>query len=223
MMEPVIKAVGIRAGYQKKIVLDNLNLSVTPGSFTGLSGPNGSGKSTFIKLCLGIIKPLSGNITVLNAKPGERVFQKTLFKIGYVPQRISGGEIPVTVYEAVSMGRYGMTGIFRRLSVKDHDLVRQSLEAAGLRGLEKRRVQELSGGQLQRTAIARALAMEAELLLLDEPGSSLDSQGRLDLLDILRKQRELSGLTVLIVSHDDNIFSYCDRVYRFETREYLHD
>lgn len=223
MSESVIEAAGITAGYQKNIVLDSFSLSVARKSFVGLSGPNGSGKSTFIKLCLGILKPFSGKLTVLNASPGTWAFRRTLFRIGYVPQRISGGSIPVTVYEAVSMGRYGMAGFFRPLSRKDHELVKQSLDAAGLLGLEKRTVQELSGGQLQRTAIARALAMEAELLLLDEPSSSLDVQGRLELLDILRKRREYSGLTVVIVSHDDETLSYCDRIYRFESRGSTHD
>ncbi len=185
MTELVIEAAGITAGYQKNIVLENFYLSVARGSFIGLSGHNGSGKSTFLKLCLGILKPFSGKLTVLNTCPGDRGFRKTLFKIGYVPQRISGGEIPVTVYEAVSMGRFGMAGIFRQLNSKDHELVRQAIDAAGLTGFEKRRVQELSGGQLQRTAIARALAMKAELLILDEPSSGLDVQGRLDLMDIL--------------------------------------
>jgi ABC-type Mn2+/Zn2+ transport system ATPase subunit len=132
-----------------------------------------------------------------------------------VPQNTAGGSLPTTVREAVSMGRYGMAGFCRPLSHLDKELVDAAMEAAGVADLAKRRVQELSGGQTQRVAIARSLAMEAELLMLDEPGSNLDAEGRMDLLRIIRERQEYKHITVLIVSHDEDTISGCRDMYRF--------
>jgi ABC-type Mn2+/Zn2+ transport system ATPase subunit len=135
--------------------------------------------------------------------------------MGYVPQNTAGGSLPTTVREAVSMGRYGMAGFCRPLSGRDQDLVEAAMEAVGVADLAKRLVQELSGGQTQRVAIARALAMEPELLLLDEPTSNLDMEGRADLLRIIRDRQEYRHITVIIVSHDEETIAGCAALYRF--------
>jgi ABC-type Mn2+/Zn2+ transport system ATPase subunit len=112
------------------------------------------------------------------------------------------------------MGRYGRAGLFRSLSKRDWELTDGAMEAVGIEKLAGRRVQELSGGEAQRTAIARALAMESELLLLDEPTSSLDAQGRVELLRIIKERREYRHITALIVSHDEETLAECAPLYR---------
>jgi ABC-type Mn2+/Zn2+ transport system ATPase subunit len=208
-----VRAHNLFAGYDGDAVLRGVSLDLEAGSIGGLCGPNGAGKSTFIKLCLGLLKPRSGSITVLGKRPGAG-FRKTLFRIGYVPQNAAGGLLPVTVREAVSMGRYGRAGLFRPLSRRDWELTGAAMEAAGIGNLAGRRVQELSGGELQRTAIARALAMESELLLLDEPTSSLDAQGRVELLRIIKERGAYRHITALIVSHDEATLAECAPLYR---------
>ncbi|MDR2484820.1 MAG: metal ABC transporter ATP-binding protein [Treponema sp.] len=214
-MSRAVDLQNIRAGYGNLTVLNNITLSIERGSLTGLCGPNGAGKSTFIKLCLGIIRPQAGTITVLGGTPGRRGFRNTLLRIGYVPQKTSCGLIPATVREAVSMGRYGKAGLFRRLSPRDREPVGKALEAAGIAGIADSSVRELSGGQTQRVAIARALAMDPELLLLDEPASGLDAEGRVDLLEIIRERREYHHITAIMVSHDEGSLAKCGRLFRF--------
>ncbi|MDR1586349.1 MAG: metal ABC transporter ATP-binding protein [Treponema sp.] len=216
MTNSVVEARNIFAGYGGGEVLRDFSLSVEAGCFAGLCGPNGAGKSTFLKLCLGMIRPRAGVIAVLGEKPGSAAFRQTLFRIGYVPQNTAGGGLPVTVREAAAMGRYGKAGFLRPLSRRDWELVDAALEAAGIRELSGCPVQELSGGQCQRTAIARSLAMEAELLLLDEPTASLDAGGRTELFSLIGRLREDRPLAVLMASHDAEALSECEIIYRFE-------
>jgi ABC-type Mn2+/Zn2+ transport system ATPase subunit len=215
MEEPVVAARNLGAGYGKVTALRDVSLDISRGSITALCGPNGAGKSTFLKLCLGMIRPRAGSISVLGSRPGSPGFRKTLLRIGYVPQNTAGGSLPTTVREAVSMGRYGMAGFCRPLSGRDKELVEAAMEAAGVADLAKRAVQELSGGQTQRVAIARSLAMEPELLMLDEPTSNLDTGGRADLLQIIRNRQEYRHITVIIVSHDEAAIAGCADMYRF--------
>jgi ABC-type Mn2+/Zn2+ transport system ATPase subunit len=214
-MEPVVTARNVSAGYGRLTALRELSLDINRGSITALCGPNGAGKSTFLKLCLGMIRPREGSISVMGDRPGAPGFRKTLLRIGYVPQNTAGGSLPTTVREAVSMGRYGMAGFCRPLSGRDKELVEAAMEAAGVADLAKRLVQELSGGQTQRVALARSLAMEPELLMLDEPTSNLDAEGRTDLLRIIRDRQEYRHITVIIVSHDEQTISGCADRYRF--------
>jgi ABC-type Mn2+/Zn2+ transport system ATPase subunit len=211
----IINAQGLSAGYGKNLVLKDLSLTVKAGSLTGFCGPNGAGKSTFVKLCFGILKPASGSIRVLGENPRGRGGRKLRLRMGYVPQNTSGGTLPVTVRDAVSMGLYGKLGFFRPISRGQRLLVEEAMESCGIAGLAEKRVQELSGGQAQRTAIARALVMNAEILLLDEPTSNLDAEGRIELLRIIKEKQEYSHITAVIVSHDEDAIGECDAVYRF--------
>jgi ABC-type Mn2+/Zn2+ transport system ATPase subunit len=215
MGEPVIRARNLCAGYGKTRVFEGLSLHIEEGSLTGLCGPNGAGKSTFLKLCLGLLCPRSGSLTVLGTVPGKPGFRRTLPRIGYVPQDIRGGALPATVREAVTMGRYGKAGFLRPLSYRDRTLVEEALEAAGLSALADNQVRELSGGQAQRAAIARALVMEPDILLLDEPGANLDPEGRLEIVRLIRSRQASRHLTAVIVSHSAETLSACGILYRF--------
>ncbi|MDR1909124.1 MAG: ATP-binding cassette domain-containing protein [Spirochaetaceae bacterium] len=211
-----IQARNVTAGYGKRAVLRELSLDIERGSITALCGPNGAGKSTFLKLCLGLLRLREGSLSVLGGAPGLRGFRGTLLRIGYVPQNTAGGALPVSVRDAVAMGRYGRAGLGRPLRGRDWEKVDEAMEAAGIGALAQRPVQELSGGQTQRVALARSLAMEAELLLLDEPTSNLDAGGRAELLRIIREQQALKGLTAVVVSHDEGTIAGCGRIYRFQ-------
>lgn len=217
--EPIINAQNLCASYGRISVLENFNLTVERGAFVGLCGPNGAGKSSFLKLCLGIIKPCSGTINVMGGRPSAFSFRKTLFRIAYVPQSTAGGTLPVTVREAVAMGRYGIKTPGNKKNKKtEKELIEQALEATGVAHLAARPVRELSGGQTQRVAIARALAREAELLLLDEPTASLDEEGQKDLLRIVNKLWKEKNITALVISHNSETLEDCPVVYRFENR-----
>ena len=216
MKFPVIEALGIYAGYGKTAVLKNFSLSLESGQIAGIRGPNGAGKSSFLKLCLGLLRPGRGELRVFGNVPGNINFRKTLFRIGYVPQNTAGGILPTTVEEAVLMGRVGMTGLFRPLGLRTRALASNAMEALGLTPLAKCPVQELSGGQTQRVAIARALAMEAELLLLDEPTASLDGEGREDLVRIIRNLQNDRHINALVVSHYEETLAGCDIIYHIE-------
>jgi ABC-type Mn2+/Zn2+ transport system ATPase subunit len=210
-----ISAIGLSAGYGKNIVLKDVSLTIRAGSITGFCGPNGAGKSTFIKVCLGMIRPCGGSITVMGGVPWGTGGRKLRLSMGYVPQNTAGGTLPVTVRDAVSMGLYGRSGFFRPLPPEGRLLAEQAMKACGIAHLALKRVQELSGGQTQRMAIARALAMDAEILLLDEPASNLDAQGRVELLRIIKEKQEYRHITALIVSHDEEALDECSTLYRF--------
>jgi manganese/iron transport system ATP-binding protein len=159
-------------------------------------GPNGAGKSTLFKAISGIIKPTSGQISIFGQPPGGHIC------IAYVPQRSQiDWSFPVTVADVVMMGRSGKIGLFRWPSKKDWEIVYDALEQVSMRELSTRQIGELSGGQQQRVFLARALAQEAELLLLDEPFTGLDApsqQAILHILDIVRAR----GVTALVSTHD---------------------
>lgn len=186
--------------YGEATVLEDVSFSLNQGEFLAVIGPNGGGKSTLIKLLLGILHPCDGAIRVLGGNPGSRTSA-----IGYVPQdtTINRG-FPITVKEAAMMGRLG---IRRRFPFsRGHDAkVDEALELLGVKQYSAMRMGELSGGQRQRVMIARALAMEPEILILDEPTANIDTvwQGKLyDLLHELNKT-----ITVVIISHDIGVIS----------------
>ncbi|MDR3355874.1 MAG: metal ABC transporter ATP-binding protein [Spirochaetaceae bacterium] len=212
----VIRAEELFAGYGKNIVLRDVTLTIETGSLAGIYGPNGAGKSTFVKLCLGMLRPVRGRLSVLGGSPWGAGGRRFRLRTGYVPQKTSGGNLPLSVRDSVSMGLYGKLGFFRPLSGRDRLAVEQAMEACGISQLADRLVRELSGGQAQRAAIARALVPDAELLLLDEPTSSLDAEGRTELLRIIKERREYRHITALIVSHDEAALGECGAVYRFD-------
>jgi ABC-type Mn2+/Zn2+ transport system ATPase subunit len=183
--------------YDGKAVLSDVTLSVPHGAQVAIVGPNGAGKSTLFKALVGLLPIRSGTALLRDRAPGRHGDT-----IAYVPQReeIDWG-FPVTVHDVVMMGRYGSLGWFKRPGAADREVVARCLDELGIAGLEKRAIGELSGGQQQRVFLARALAQEPHVLLLDEPFTGVDVGARealLALLDGLRGQ----GITVLVSTHD---------------------
>jgi zinc transport system ATP-binding protein len=188
-------------------VLRDVTLRVAHGEFLALIGPNGGGKSTLVKLVLGLLEPDTGHVSVLGATP---MLARPL--IGYVPQFATfPRDFPITVREAVLHGRLGRRAWWRPLNGSDRQAADAALAATEVEDLAARPINRLSGGQLQRVLIARALATEPELLLLDEPTAHVDSRAEHGLFDLLAGLRQ--RMTIVIVSHDVGLVSrHVDRI-----------
>ncbi|TRO45631.1 metal ABC transporter ATP-binding protein [Candidatus Bathyarchaeota archaeon] len=193
MTEIVLRVDDLTVSYNGSHALEGVSLAVHEGEQVAVVGPNGAGKSTFFKALVGLIPRLSGTISTEGAE------------VAYVPQR-SGVDwsFPVTVNDVVMMGRIGKMGWLRWHGPRDREIVQRSLAQVGMTRQANRQIGELSGGQQQRVFIARALAQEARILLMDEPFSGVDAAAQeaiLDLLHTLPRQ----GVTVLVSTHDLNL------------------
>jgi zinc transport system ATP-binding protein len=194
--EAVIVCHDVSFSYDGPLVLEGATLSVAPRDFVCVIGPNGGGKTTLIKLMLGLIEPLRGKIEVLGRSP-----KLARSRVGYMPQRAHlDPEFPVSVLDVVLMGRLGHGRRFGPHRRTDRAVAERVLADVGLADMGPRPFSSLSGGQRQRVLIARALACEPELLLLDEPTANLDPSVQDSLYALLRDLNE--RLTVVLVSHD---------------------
>jgi ABC-type Mn2+/Zn2+ transport system ATPase subunit len=200
--------------YREDIALRGVSLKVRPGEFVGIIGPNGAGKTTLLTIVNGMGKLLQGNVRVLGytLTPGNGHSLRK--KVGYVAQVQSiDPRIPMNVREVAMIGRYGPLGLFRRPSKHDWEIVDTALELVGMTHLARRPIGHLSGGEQQRTAIARCLAQEPEIFLLDEPTASLDWKAKADILELVKRIHNERRLTTLFVTHDlDALPHTCDRV-----------
>jgi manganese/iron transport system ATP-binding protein len=187
----------VTVGYGDKPALTDLSLSVAPGSLLAVIGPNGAGKSTLLKLVAGVLRPWSGTIRVLGGAPGSEAR-----RIAYLPQaEVVDWDFPVTVGEVVVMGRYGRLGFGRSPGSVDHDRVRHALAMVGMGDAVDRQIGALSGGQRRRVFLARALATEPDLYLLDEPVTGVDARTQEDLMDVLEGEAR-AGKTIIATTHD---------------------
>ncbi len=191
--EPLIVAEGVTFGYGDEAVLRDVDLTVHRDDFLAILGPNGGGKTTLVKVLLGLLEPWDG--TVHRHTSGRRG------ALGYVPQLAEfDRRFPLRVLDLVLMGRLGLRGAFRRYTAEDRAAAERAIETFGLGPLARLPIDRLSGGQLQRALIARALAAEPELLILDEPMASIDAESRKVLLETLeRLGREIP---IVVVTHD---------------------
>ncbi len=191
MNAPVVKVENVSFSYGDTPVLKDVSLQVEKGDFLAILGPNGGGKTTLVRILLGLLSPESGNVRILDHSP-----RKTRRKVGYVPQHTEIPEMfPMTCAETVGTGLLG-TRIPRRQR-KEH--VEAALEKTGVADLSRRRIDRLSGGQVQRVLIARALVAGPEILLFDEPTAGIDPHGTFCLYDMLSGMKE--SITLLVVSH----------------------
>lgn len=199
MKEPIIQLEHLFFSYQSMPVLHDVSFTVEPGEFIGIIGPNGGGKTTLLKLILGFLKPSRGLIRVFGETPG--ISRQRTTPLAYVPQAMRfDREFPISVEEVVLAGLLTHLPWYGSFPKKDRQAAREALERVGLEKLWNAPFGTLSGGQAQRVLIARALVSNPQLLLLDEPTASVDSQAEADIYAILK---QLKGeMTILMVTHD---------------------
>jgi len=221
---PVIELRGVTFAYTRAApVLEDVNFTVREGEFLGLIGPNGGGKTTLLKLVLGLLAPQTGTVSVLGRNPCTLGRERRL--IGYVPQETSARrQFPATVSDVALMGTYGALGLFRSPGKAEQEAAREAISRVGLGGLEERQAHRLSGGQMQRLSIARALVSRPKLLLLDEPTSGLDTGGQSQLFELLERLKKEYALTVAMVSHDVTALAhYAGQLACLNKRLHWHD
>ena len=209
-MEVVVNNVYYK--YGTDWVLHDVSLRINPGEFLGIIGPNGSGKSTLIKLLHGAVTPLKGNISLNGLELGSFKRKEIARKIAVVSPGLSA-DFSFNVRQLVLMGRYPYLSGLRFESKQDYRIAEEAMALTDISSLADRGFHELSGGERQRVLMARALAQEPKLLLLDEPTVYLDINHSIDFFDLIKKMNRERGLTVVAVSHDINLAAdYADRI-----------
>lgn len=202
----------VSLGYGKRTVLHSISLEARPGEVLGIIGPNGSGKSTLIRGMTKIIQPTSGQIFLDGKDIAKMSRQDLACLIAVVPQNPVLPEL-FTAFEVVLMGRTPHLGLLRYEGENDLRIVQEAMKATHTLVLAQRRVGELSGGERQRLTIARALAQEPKIILMDEPTANLDINYQMETLDLIRQLCRARGLIVVTAMHDLNLAAqYCDRV-----------
>ncbi len=196
-------------------ILSGVDIEARPCEFISIIGANGAGKTTLLKVINGTLKPFRGRVSVLGYDLSRYRSLNFLRKeIGVVPQRANSVRFPLRVEEAVLMGRYGKIGLIHRPRKEDWDKTFEIMEAVGIKPFSKKLVHELSGGEQQKVALARALAQEPLILLLDEPTTYLDHPAQSEIMEIIHTLHHQRELTTVLVSHDVQLVEqYSDKVY----------
>jgi len=194
--KPLVEVRHVTFGYGREMVLDHVDLEIQPRDFLAVIGPNGGGKTTLLKVMLGLLRPWSGEV-VFNLPSGS----DPRGRLGYVPQFSTfDKDFPLRVADMVLMGRLGSRGLLRPWSRQDRAAADQALERLGLAGIARAHVAEISGGQLQRVLIARALVASPDILFLDEPTASIDAESRETLRGLLEDLNR--SIPIVVVTHD---------------------
>jgi len=215
MNEEIVSLKNIEVYLNGSPVLEDINLSIKQNIILGIIGPNGGGKTTLLKVILGLIKPDKGEVRVFGMSPEEgRRF------IGYLPQyTFFDLNFPISVFDVVLMGRYG--GVFKNYSEEDRKAATNALKTVDMLEFRDRQIGRLSGGQLQRVFIARALAREPRLLLLDEPTASIDPEMQKSFYELLSELKE--KMAIVLVTHDIGVVSvYVDEMACLNRRLFYH-
>jgi ABC-type cobalamin/Fe3+-siderophores transport system ATPase subunit len=200
-------------------ILQGVNIEAKPWEFISIVGANGAGKTTLLKVVYGIFKPFVGRVSVLGQDLNLCASLSALRKdIAVVPQKSNSIRFPIRVEEAVMMGRYGKVGLLRKPKPSDWEKAHEAMEVVGIRKFSEKLVDELSGGEQQKVALARALAQDPLILLLDEPTTHLDTTSRSEIMEIIHSVHRKKGLTTLLVSHDPYLVEqYSDKTYLLES------
>ena len=214
MTGPVILIEKVIVSYRDTIALRDVSLSVSRGEFIGVIGPNGAGKTTLLTVVNGLTRVVKGRVEVLGRDANGRARHELRKQVGYVAQVAAVDKrMPISAREVVMIGRYGRLGLLHRPSRHDWQLVDEALEMVGMAHLARRPVGHLSGGEQQRIALARCLAQEPEIFLLDEPIASLDWKAQTEILELVKSIHKERRLTTLFITHNfDDLPHAFDRV-----------
>ncbi|MCD8182451.1 MAG: metal ABC transporter ATP-binding protein [Bacteroides sp.] len=199
-MSPIIEIKNLNAGYDGRIVLRDVNLNVYDRDFLGIIGPNGGGKTTLIKCILGLLKPISGEI-ILTSHHATALHSPSQLTMGYLPQYNSiDRKFPITVEEVILSGLSSKKSLISRFSTEHKEKAHQVIARMGLEGLEERAIGALSGGQLQRALLGRAIISDPEVVILDEPSTYIDKRFEARLYQLLAEINK--DCAIILVSHD---------------------
>lgn len=210
----MLKVKGLTCGYDRRFLLRDISFKVKKGEFLGIIGPNGSGKTTLLRAITKVLRPEKGEIILDEKDINHYGFKELAQKIAVVSQYVNSFGLNLTVREYVFLGRIPFRSRFQMLETKqDKEIINQSLAITGILNLAQRPIVEMSGGERQCVIIARALAQEPQLLLLDEPTTHLDIGHQVKILDLIKRLNKERHLTVIIILHDLNLASeYCERL-----------
>lgn len=214
-MNSVMTFRDVTVSYKRAPAIWGIDCDIPAGSFVGIVGPNGSGKSTLLKACVGLLPLSSGEIRYFNGEELSNVRKR----IAYLPQRESiDWDFPINVLNVVLMGTYPRLGFFRKPSREDKRLAELCLDKVGMLEFKTRQISELSGGQQQRVFLARALAQQAELYLLDEPFSAVDAKTEAKIIEVINDLKK-QGKSIVVVHHDlFSVVQNTDKVLLLNTR-----
>lgn len=206
---------GLTVSYGEKPAVFSVDMTVQPGAMNAIIGPNGAGKSTLLKAALGVVEPVSGQVTMFGQS-----MESQRARIAYVPQRASvDWDFPTRVIDVVLMGLYRELGLLGRLRTRHIEYAAACLDRVGMADFKDRQIGQLSGGQQQRVFIARALAQDADLYLLDEPLAGVDAATEKAIISVLKSLKS-EGRTVVAVHHDlATVTDYFDHVFLINTRK----
>lgn len=218
MTNRIVEVNQVSVYFGENKVLDQVDFHLEKGDFLGIIGPNGGGKTTLLKVILGLLKPQEGDVRLFGRPPVKaRKF------MGYVPQHTAfDPKFPISVWDVVLMGRLGKLGVRPFYSSSDKDKAKNALKMVEMHDFRDQHISRLSGGQQQRVLIARALATEPKILLLDEPTASVDQKVKKSLYSLLNKLNS-NGITIILVSHDIGVISsYVEKVACLNKRFIYH-
>ncbi|MFX0114916.1 MAG: metal ABC transporter ATP-binding protein [Candidatus Hodarchaeota archaeon] len=200
---PAVEFTNVSLRYRSTLdpAIENITFQTHQGNLVGILGPNGAGKTTLLRGILGLLKPFHGQISILGKPPTSKLRRS----IGYVPQRSTvNAEMPIRAIDVVMMGRWPRFRLAWRPKKADESLVKEIISAVGLEGIENRPFGSLSGGQQQRVLVGRALAQTPRLLLLDEPFTGIDVEGRKQIYGLLENLRKSKKITIFVIEQDLN-------------------
>ncbi len=215
----MLKIDNISGGYNKEVIVKNLNFTAERGQLLSFAGPNGAGKSTLLKMIAGVIKPYSGKILADNKDLSSLSPAERAKCVAFIPQNFEL-EFDYSVYDIILSGRFPFLNIWGNYSVKDRETVEDLIEKFGLSDLRNQPLNRISGGEKQRVSIARALAQGSDILLMDEGFSFLDLNYQAEIMKIIKTLTEKENKSVLLVSHNLNLISaYSDKVIMLKNGE----
>lgn len=205
-ISPVFEVKNLYFSANNQSILEDISLTILPADYCAIIGPNGGGKTTLIRLLLGLEKPTSGSLKLF----GQSLKSfKRWHKVGYVPQRSAqlDQNFPATVLEVVKMGRIAKKGLFQRYSKEDFDAIENAMMKMDVMKIQDKLVGELSGGQRQRVMIARALASQPEVLILDEPNTGVDVISQQRFYKLLKELNVKEKMTIIFITHDIGVIA----------------